>query len=367
VLWDWAAGKARHNIEVEDGVVTGLDFTPDGKLVTTANNSFFRRWDVGTGKLAEKPSACEVRVMSMAMSRNAKLMAVCEPFASKGRGRPRLFDLSNDKEILPRSDQPVDPFKVAFETASPFPDPHSPYAGGVRKVVLPDGRMVEQDPKHHFLRLLDAKTAKELRRFDNPFSDFACSPDGKTLAILGTVADSPDWQLRFLDLATGAERTVWKAKPGFDIPYLFSPDGQTLAITHNDNSLRLWDVASGEDRLVLDYAGFRESIAHLAFSRDGKRLLAGNREKTLAFVWDIAGANNDPADKAARETKLDLTPKSFASFHALIRPHEQEWRHLKVAWLTDVVAARQRAAAEDKPIVICYTGGAGYNEPLGVC
>ena len=36
-------------------------------------------------------------------------------------------------------------------------------------------------------------------------------------------------------------------------------------------------------------------------------------------------------------------------------------------WLTDVVAARQKAAAEDKPIVICYTGGAGYNEPLGVC
>jgi anthranilate phosphoribosyltransferase len=29
--------------------------------------------------------------------------------------------------------------------------------------------------------------------------------------------------------------------------------------------------------------------------------------------------------------------------------------------------ARKKAVAEDKPIVICYTGGAGYNEPLGVC
>jgi hypothetical protein len=52
---------------------------------------------------------------------------------------------------------------------------------------------------------------------------------------------------------------------------------------------------------------------------------------------------------------------------ALVRPQENEWRHLKVNWLTDVVAARKQAAAEDKPIVICYTGGAGYNEPLGVC
>jgi hypothetical protein len=65
--------------------------------------------------------------------------------------------------------------------------------------------------------------------------------------------------------------------------------------------------------------------------------------------------------------KPDLTPDSFPNLHALIRPHDQEWRHLKVEWLTDVVAARKKAAADDKPIVICYTGGAGYNEPLGTC
>ena len=66
-------------------------------------------------------------------------------------------------------------------------------------------------------------------------------------------------------------------------------------------------------------------------------------------------------------SKLDLRPKTFESLHTLIRPHANEWRHLKVDWLTDVVAARKKAAAEDKPIVISYTGGAGYNEPLGVC
>ena len=66
-------------------------------------------------------------------------------------------------------------------------------------------------------------------------------------------------------------------------------------------------------------------------------------------------------------SKLDLTADTFPKLHALIRPHDGEWRHLKVRWQTDVVAARKKAAAEDKPIIICYTGGAGYNEPLGVC
>jgi hypothetical protein len=71
--------------------------------------------------------------------------------------------------------------------------------------------------------------------------------------------------------------------------------------------------------------------------------------------------------KAAPVAGGELTPESLPQLLALVRPQEGEWRHLKVRWLTDVVAARRRATAEDKPIVICYTGGAGYNEPLGTC
>ena len=93
---------------------------------------------------------------------------------------------------------------------------------------------------------------------------------------------------------------------------------------------------------------------------------------SLSAALGLSGVNaqqpTPPASKkVATNTKLDLTPDSFAKLHALVRPHDNEWRHLKVEWLTDVVAARKKAVAEDKPIVICYTGGAGYNEPLGVC
>ena len=70
---------------------------------------------------------------------------------------------------------------------------------------------------------------------------------------------------------------------------------------------------------------------------------------------------------AAESSKSEVSANSLPQVLSLIRPQENEWRHLNVNWLTDVVAARKRAAAEDKPIIICYTGGAGYNEPLGVC
>ena len=87
---------------------------------------------------------------------------------------------------------------------------------------------------------------------------------------------------------------------------------------------------------------------------------------TFLTIGEVEAAEKEPAGKIIA-SKLDLTRESLPKLLSLIRPHENEWRHLKVEWLTDVVAARKKAAAEDKPIVICYTGGAGYNEPLGVC
>jgi len=90
-------------------------------------------------------------------------------------------------------------------------------------------------------------------------------------------------------------------------------------------------------------------------------------DKQPAKVRPPKARNTPTPEKARRPAKLDLTAGNFTQLHKLIRPHDNEWRHLKVNWLTDVVAARKKAAREDKPILICYTGGAGYNEPLGIC
>ena len=99
---------------------------------------------------------------------------------------------------------------------------------------------------------------------------------------------------------------------------------------------------------------------------------------TSLFLWGAGvavavaplGAADVESESAGEDSapyKHDLSPDNLQQILNTVRPHGNEWRHLHVEWLTDVVAARKRAAAEDKPIIICYTGGAGYNEPLGVC
>lgn len=105
----------------------------------------------------------------------------------------------------------------------------------------------------------------------------------------------------------------------------------------------------------------------------GMKAMAFAKLKVAAAIVlsvGMAGTGAGVAYQALAErqgSKADLTPQTFAALHAITRPQPGEWRHLKVEWITDVIAARRKAATEDKPMVVLYTGGAGYNEPLGVC
>ena len=96
-------------------------------------------------------------------------------------------------------------------------------------------------------------------------------------------------------------------------------------------------------------------IANLA---PGLGLLALTASALLAYP---------PEPPARTPVKEQLTPGTLAKFQGLLRPQTHEWKHLRVHWLTDIVAARKKAAAEDKPIIVLRTGGAGYNDPLGAC
>jgi hypothetical protein len=70
------------------------------------------------------------------------------------------------------------------------------------------------------------------------------------------------------------------------------------------------------------------------------------------------------APLAELKVPAELTSEQFAEYHALVKPaaHESPWA--KISWQASVWEARQRAAAEGKPVLIWSGGGA---PPLGVC
>jgi hypothetical protein len=73
-----------------------------------------------------------------------------------------------------------------------------------------------------------------------------------------------------------------------------------------------------------------------------RALIAG-----VAAVWVVtAPAHGGP-----------IPPEQFENLHRLIKPQTDESKWARVAWLTNLDEARQRAVAQDKPLLLWRAGG----------
>ncbi|MFB9709410.1 WD40 repeat domain-containing protein, partial [Streptosporangium nondiastaticum] len=64
----------------------------------------------------------------------------------------------------------------------------------------------------------------------------------------------------------------------------FSPDGRTLATGSGDNTVRLWEAATGRTTATL--TGHTEPVSSVAFSPDGKLLATSSDDKTVR-LWEV--------------------------------------------------------------------------------
>ena len=85
-------------------------------------------------------------------------------------------------------------------------------------------------------------------------------------------------------------------------PVAFSPDGTYIVTSCDDKTARVWDAATGQEKVVLK--GYTSDIKSVAFSSDGMRVVTTS-ENNDAQVWNAeSGREMKPAERPKPPLKI---------------------------------------------------------------
>ena len=191
--------------------------------------------------------------------------------------------------------------------------------------LTPDGRLAVSASGDNTLKVWDVASGRELRTLTGHtdwVNAVALTPDGRL-----AVSASGDNTLKVWDVASGRElrtlaghtagSTPWRSRrmAGWPSPHratrrsrsgtwraggscapwpaipsevnavALTPDGRLAVSASEDNTLKVWDVASGRELRTL--AGHTGRVNAVALTPDGRLAVSASGDRTLK-VWDVA-------------------------------------------------------------------------------
>lgn len=154
--------------------------------------------------------------------------------------------------------------------------------GNVLSIVFsPDKETVAlaSDTIINLRRVSDGELLHTLEGHEETVLSLAFSPDGQTLA-----SASDDQTVRLWNVSTGENlHTITGTASLWSVA--FSPNGKMLATGDGNNLVQLWQVSDGT--LVHSLAGHTGWVLSVAFSPDGQYIASGSADKNIG-VWNVA-------------------------------------------------------------------------------
>jgi WD40 repeat protein len=298
-LWDLSSGKPRlrgalpfPKPQLTMTMIWSVAFSNDGKRVA-ASYADLREWDAETGApLGELSGSGDFVCYALSYSPDDRLLA-----ATDRAGYVRVWDRTNGRTVMgPKGPTDIPPGAV-----------FSPREGAWLLAVTRDREVIVED-----LASRAVSTSRILKGHEDRHIDtLAFSPDETRLASrAGT-------EVILWDVARGRPlhrlqlRTAGESVPSASADLAFSRDGRLLVAGGAGGRLQVWDVETGRECDKPEITG--NDLRCAAFSDDGAYLAVGGERGDVA-LWDLSGGR--PKETARTTGGVEL----FELFALRFRP-----------------------------------------------
>ncbi len=253
-IWDLTRGEVVHTLSGHTDWVRAAVFSTDGQqLLTAGMDGRILQWDVTRGARIRELFRQEHPFTSLDLDGpSERLLAV-------GFRCPlHILELKNGRIVQALECPCMDMRDVA---------------------VSLDGRLAAASGRNGKIRvwyLGDGSIVRELEGHERPVRALCFARDGRTLISAGD-----DRTLRMWDTRTGAlasSQTTGRTK----IMRLIATEEGQVAGGGSDNSIRVWEIASGDE--LAHFTGHTGTVSALA--SDGTRLVSAGFDTTIR-VWEL--------------------------------------------------------------------------------
>jgi WD40 repeat protein len=297
-LWRWTAGKQPQEIEVTVERPGPVALSPDGKTLAVGGNygaPALQLLKVPSGRVIRTFGSLDERhyVRHVSYSPDAKWLAS----ATYDTRAVDLWDAATGKRLRSFDLSPRGATQVAFS---------------------PNCRMLAAAEFDNAVQVWDLSAGKpvaaEAEGHRGMVSQVAFLGGEKTVAT-----SSDDGTVLIWEARTGRRRFRLEHRAGEDTRYnanllcwiralAASPDGQLLASSSLDDTVRLWDATTGKQIYRLAGHGEMGGWRALAFTPDGKRLASWGDDMYLR-VWDV-GTGKALAEYALRPSGIQIADET---------------------------------------------------------
>jgi len=123
-----------------------------------------------------------------------------------------------------------------------------------------------------------ARPVRVLTGHSGPVRAVAVTPDGGRI-----VSGSDDQTLRCWDLQTGQTTQVLRGHTGAVTALAVTPDGRQTVSASDDKTVRIWDLQTGQARVL---TGHTDDVDSVAILPGGRRFVSGSHDGELR-IWDF--------------------------------------------------------------------------------